>query len=41
MPKRIVDGDALWRSDKLNEIELPSYRSEYANLQFNRGCRCG
>jgi hypothetical protein len=24
MPKRVVDRDALWRSDKLNQIELPS-----------------
>ena len=41
MPKRVVDGDALWRSDKLSQIELPSHRAEYANLQFNRGCCCG
>ncbi len=41
MPKRVVEGDALWRSDKLNQIELPSYRAEYASLQFNRGCCCG
>jgi hypothetical protein len=27
MPKRVVDGDALWRSDKLNQIERPSYRA--------------
>ena len=32
MPKRVVDGDALWRSDKLNQIELPSYRAEHASL---------
>ena len=40
MRKSLV-GDALWRSDKLNQIGLPSYRAEYANLQFNRGCCCG
>jgi hypothetical protein len=26
--------------DGLNQIEPPSYRAEYANLQFNRGCCC-
>jgi hypothetical protein len=36
MTRRVIDGDALWRSDKLNKIELPSYRAEYANLQFNK-----
>ena len=38
MPKRVADGDALWRSDKFNQIEPPSYRAEYANLQFNKRC---
>lgn len=32
MPSRIVDGDALWRSDKLNQVEPPSFRAEYANM---------
>jgi hypothetical protein len=32
MPKRIVDGDALWRSDKLAQVQPPSFRGEYANL---------
>ena len=41
MPKGVVDGDALWRSDKLNQIELPSCRAEYAHLQFNRGLLLG
>jgi hypothetical protein len=41
MPKRVVDGDALWSSDKLNQIEPPSNCAEYANLEFNRGCCCG
>jgi hypothetical protein len=31
MPKRVVDGDALWRSDKL--LEVPErFRPEFANL---------
>lgn len=32
MPARIVDGDALWRSDKLALVKPPSYRAEYANM---------
>jgi hypothetical protein len=32
MPKRVIDGDALWRSDKLNTVEPPWIRAEYANL---------
>lgn len=32
MPKRLIDGEALWRSDKLAAIEPPRYRAEYANL---------
>ena len=32
MPKRIIDGEGLWRSDKLGRVEPPSFRSEYANL---------
>src|ERR1700722_13635695 len=32
MPKRLVDGEALWRSDKLAQVQPPEFRSEYANL---------
>lgn len=32
MPKRIIDGERLWRSVKLHQVEPPSFRSEYANL---------
>lgn len=32
MPARIVDGDALWRSDKLAQVQPPQYRAEYANM---------
>lgn len=32
MPKRIVDGDALARSDKLGQVEPIDFRSEYAYL---------
>jgi hypothetical protein len=32
MPKRIIDGEALWTSIKLNTLEPQAYRSEYANL---------
>jgi hypothetical protein len=32
MPKRVIDGEALWRSDKLKLVEPPIYRAEYANL---------
>ena len=31
MPKRVVDGDALWRSRKLLLVPV-EYRGEYANL---------
>ena len=31
MPKRVVDGDALWRSRKLLLVPI-EYRAEYANL---------
>lgn len=31
MPKRIIDGEGLWKSDKLAEIES-EFRAEYANL---------
>jgi hypothetical protein len=32
MPKRVVDGDSLWSSDKLQQIEPESFRRELANL---------
>ncbi len=32
MPKRIVDGEGLWRSDKLAEIQPAWIKAEYANL---------
>lgn len=32
MPKRIVDGEALWTSKKLRRVEPEWYRAEYANL---------
>lgn len=32
MPKRVVDGEALWTSDKLAEVQPPEYRAEFANL---------
>lgn len=32
MPKRVVDGDALWRSHKLRKVEPAKYRAEFANL---------
>lgn len=32
MPKRMLDGDRLWRSDKLKRIQPESFRAEYANL---------
>ena len=28
----MIDGDALWRSDKLTQVQPPSYRAEYANM---------
>lgn len=28
----MVDGDALWRSDKLAQVQPPEFRAEYANL---------
>ena len=31
MPKRLIDGEALWKSRKLKRVSL-SYRAEYANL---------
>ena len=32
MPKRIVDGDGVWGSLKLQRVTPESYRAEYANL---------
>jgi hypothetical protein len=32
MPKRIVDGDALWRSQKLSLVQPLKFRAEFANL---------
>lgn len=32
MPKRIIDGDALWRSHKLSLVQPVSFRAEFANL---------
>jgi len=32
MPKRVLDGEGLWRSDKLARVQPPSRRAEYANL---------
>ena len=32
MPKRIVDGEGVWRSDKLARVEPAWMRAEYPNL---------
>ena len=32
MPKRIINGEALWRSDKLAKVNPPKFRAEYANI---------
>jgi len=32
MPKRVIDGEGLWRSDKLSLIQPAWIKSEYANL---------
>lgn len=32
MPKRLIDGEALWGSDKLARVAPQKYRAEYANL---------
>lgn len=32
MPKRVVDGEGVWRSKKLKQVEPPSFRAEFANL---------
>jgi hypothetical protein len=31
-PKRVLDGDGLWRSDKIARVEPPKARPEYANI---------
>ncbi len=32
MPKRVIDGEAVWSSLKLSEVEPARYRAEFANL---------
>jgi hypothetical protein len=32
MPKRICDGEGIWKSDKIAQVEPARYRAEYANL---------
>lgn len=32
MPKRVVDGEALWGSDKLNQVHPERFRAEFATL---------
>lgn len=32
MPKRIVDGEGIWKSDKIAQVEPARYRAEFANL---------
>ena len=32
MPKRVLDGEALWRSKKLRQVQPVKFRAEYANL---------
>jgi hypothetical protein len=32
LPKRVIDGEGLWRSKKLAKVEPEEYRAEYANL---------
>lgn len=32
MPSVIVNGDAVWRSDKILKVQPPSFRAEYTNL---------
>jgi hypothetical protein len=32
MPKRIIDGEGIWKSDKIAQVEPPRHRAEYANL---------
>jgi hypothetical protein len=32
MPKRVLDGEALWRSKKLRQVQPVKFRAEFANL---------
>jgi hypothetical protein len=32
LPKRLLDGEKLWRSDKLKRVNPKKFRAEYANL---------
>jgi hypothetical protein len=32
MPKRVIDGDAIWSSKKLSNVQPAHYRAEYTNL---------
>lgn len=32
MPKRVLDGEGLWRSDKLSQVQPLKARPEYANI---------
>jgi hypothetical protein len=32
MPKRVVDGEAIWQSSKLSQVQPLKYRGELANL---------
>src|SRR5580704_6668172 len=32
MPKRVVDGEGIWRSDKIARLEPIRARAEYANM---------
>ena len=32
MPKRVVDGEGVWRSDKLAKVNPDWMRAEFANL---------
>lgn len=32
MPKRLLDGERLWRSDKLRLVKPEEFRAEYANM---------
>ena len=31
MPKRIVDGEGVWRSDKIAQVQPPAWRAEFAD----------
>ena len=32
MPKRVIDGDAVWKSMRLKKVEPQKYRAEFTNL---------